>query len=318
MLPPLEKPPARSSINDPRALGSDLIDSQKKNKSGKFGRAFILLAVVLLIGWGMWRILPYIPGIPQDVRLKSAEYIRSPHVYRYDTAAYNPDQAPLSPEWVKLIIDKKNNQANFESSTGEQVSVSLGESEWIEACENQFRVEALPLPDGLTLGSTTFQNPMLIMVCDMWAVGEKIRPARIVLMERSILENNPFYMGMECKPKQGLCMSFAEVLIELAVRVVDVDTKQVLPTAQITISSGMGLQEFTGSFRIPVYTAMQVEYQISMPGYAEKIGEISNFYGNKMEIMYFDSSDRTHGMSDSFDLEEYDKEVEYNIELSKE
>jgi hypothetical protein len=62
---------------------------------------------------------------------------------------------------------------------------------------------------------------------------------------------------------------------------------------------------------------MQLEYQISMPGYVDKIGEISNFYGNKLEIMYFDNTDRTHGMGETFDLPANDQELDYSIELSK-
>lgn len=243
--------------------------------------------------------------------------MRSPHIYRYDTAGYDPERAPLAPEWIRLKIDREGNQAIFESSTGERVSVTLGEPQWIKACENQFLVESFPLPDGLALGSIEFHKPNLIVVCEMWAAGEKVRPVRLVIKEGSILQNNPFYMGMECNPKQETCMSFAEILSELVGTIIDADTRQALPTAHITISSGMGIQEFSGSFQLPVYTAMQLEYHISMPGYVDKIGEISNFYGNKVEIMYFDNADRTHGMGDIFDLPGNGQELDYNIELSK-
>lgn len=112
-------------------------------------------------------------------------------------------------------------------------------------------------------------------------------------------------------------MSFAEQLGELVGTIIDADTGQVLPTALIAISSGMGIQEYTGSFRIPVYVGMQAEYRITLPGYLDKTGEISNFYGNKVEIMYFTNSDHTQGSGENLDMSEYDREVEYNIELSK-
>jgi hypothetical protein len=124
-------------------------------------------------------------------------------------------------------------------------------------------------------------------------------------------------MGMECNPKLEICISFAETLSELVGTIIDADTGQALPTAQITISSGLGIKEYTGSFRLPVYVAMQLEYRVTMPGYEDKIGEISNFYGNKMEIMYFTTTDRTQGRSDIFDLPGYGQEVDYSIELSK-
>jgi hypothetical protein len=204
----------------------------------------ILLVILVIIGWGAWRILPYIPFIPQYIRLKSAVYQRSPHIYRYDTAAYDSERAPLAPEWIRLNIDRENNQAVFESSTGERVNVTLGEPHWVNACENQFEVEFYPLPDGLTLGSIEFQNPILIVACEMWAAGEKIRPVRVVIKEGPIPENHPFYMGMECNPQQETCMSFAETLGELVVTIIDAETGQALPTARITISSGWASKSF--------------------------------------------------------------------------
>jgi hypothetical protein len=298
-------------------MGPEITTPQNTKKTGKYQLVIILLVILLLIGWGAWRILPYIPFIPQYVRLKSAVYLRSPHVYSYDTAGYDPEQAPLAPEWIRLNIDRENNQAVFESSTGERVSVTLGEPQWVKGCENQFRVESFPLADGLTLGTIEFQKPILIVACDMWAAGEKIRPVRLVIKEGPIPENHPFYMGMECNPKQEICMSFAETLSELVGTIIDADTGQALPTAQITISSGLGIKEYTGSFRLPVYVAMQLEYRVTMPGYEDKIGEISNFYGNKMEIMYFTTSDHTQGSGGIFDLPGYGQEVDYSIELSK-
>jgi hypothetical protein len=311
------RPPIEPSKKVHGDMGPEITAQQYSKKTNQYQRTIILLVILLIIGWGAWRILPYIPFIPQHVRLKSALYLRSPHVYRYDTAGYDPEQAPLAPEWIGLSIDRENNQALFESSTGEKVSVTLGEPQWVKGCENQFRVESFPLPDGLTLGSIEFQKPILIAACDMWAAGEKVRPVRLVIKERPVPEDHPFYMGMECNPKQEICMSFAESLTKLVGTIVDADTGQTLPTAHITISSGLGIKEYTGSFRLPVYVAMQVEYQVTMPGYEDKIGEISNFYGNKMEIMYFTTSDHTQGRGDIFDLTGYGQEVNYSIELSK-
>ena len=112
-------------------------------------------------------------------------------------------------------------------------------------------------------------------------------------------------------------MSFAETLSELIRTIIDADTGQSLPTAHIIISSGMGIQEYFGSFRLPVYVAIQLEYQVSMPGYEDKIGEISNFFGDKMEIMYFTNADHTQGRGDIFDLPESGQEVDYSIKLFK-
>jgi hypothetical protein len=317
MHPQMVRPPVEPSKKMHGDMGSEMTAPQNTKKSSKYQLMIILLVILLIIGWGGWRILPYIPFIPQSVRLKSAVYLRSPHIYRYDTAGYDSERAPLAPEWIRLTLDRENNQAVFESSTGEQSIVTLGKPQWVKGCENQFRVESFPLLDGLTLGSIEFQKPSLIVACDMWAAGEKIRPVRLVIKEGPIPEENPFYFGMECNPKQEICMSFAETLSELVGTVIDAETGQALPAAHITISSGMGTQEYSGSFRLPVYAAMQLEYRVINPGYADKIGEISNFYGNKMEIMYFTTSDHTQGRGDIFDLPGYGQDVDYSIELSK-
>ena len=311
------RPPVEPSKNVHGDVGSVITSPQSTKKTSQYQRMIILLVILLLIGWGAWRILPYLPFIPHYVRLKSTLYLRSPHVYRYDTAGYDPERAPLAPEWIRLNIDRENKQAYFESSTGERLSVTLGEPQWVKGCENQFRVESFPLSDGLALGLIEFQKPILIVACDMWAVGEKIRPVRLVIKEGPIPENQPFYFGMECNPKQEICMSFAETLNELVGTIIDADSGQALPTAHITISSGLGTQEYTGSFRVPVYVGLQLEYRVSMPGYIEKIGEISNFYGYKMEIMYFTNTDHSQGRGDIFDLPGFGQEVDYSIELSK-
>jgi hypothetical protein len=317
MHPQMVRPPIEPSKKMHGDMGSEISAPQNTKKTGKYQLMIILLVILLIIAWGAWRIFPYFPFIPQHVRLKSAVYLRSPHIYGYDTAGYDPERAPLAPEWIRLNIDRENNLAVFESSIGEQASVTLGEPQWVKGCENQFRVESFPLPDGLTLGSIEFQKPILIVACEMWAAGEKIRPVRLVIKEGPIPEDQPFYFGMECNPKQEICMSFAETLSELVGTVIDVETGQALPAAHITISSGMGTQEYTGSFRVPVYVAMQLEYRVTMQGYVDKIGEILNFYGNKMEIMYFTTSDHTQGRGDIFDLPGYGQEMDYSIELTK-
>jgi hypothetical protein len=254
---------------------------------------------------------------PQKAKRTSKYQLRSPHVYRYDTAGYDPERAPLEPQWIRLDIDRENHQAVFESSSGERVSKTLGEPQWVQACENQFRVESFPFPDGLVLGTIEFQKPILVVACEMWAAGEKVRPVRFVIKEGPIPADHPFYMGMECNPMQEICMSFAEPLGDLVGTIIDADTGQTLPTAHVTISSGMGINEYTGSFRLPIYTAMQLEYRVTLAGYEDKIGEISNFYGNKMEIMNFTNADHTQGSGEIFDLSEYGQEVDYSIELSR-
>jgi len=315
--PGMDRSPMKPTINTHREMRTEITTTQYSKGIGKYRRILFLLVILLFIGWGVSKILPYIPFIPQSVRLKSAVYLRSPHVYRYDAAGYDPEQAPLAPEWIRLNIDRENDQAIFESSTGERVSVALGKLQWLQACENQYHVESFLLPDGFTLGSISFHKPILIVACDMWAAGEKVRPARLLIKERPNTENPTFFMGMECNPKQEICMSFAEALSDLVVTIIDAETGQALPNAHITISSGLGIQDYTGSFRLPVYVAMQMEYKVTLPGYEDKIGEISNFYGNKIEIMHFTNADHTRGSGDTFDLPGYGQKLDYSIELSK-
>jgi len=279
--------------------------------------AIVLLVVLVLAVWAFWRIFPYLPFIPHDVRLSSATYLRSPHVYLQSPVGYDPAQAPLAPEWVRLSIERENKQAFFESSTGERVRVRLGKLYWVQGCENQYRMEVLPLETGLTLGPLAFQQPVLIVVCDMWAAGEKIRPATVVLWEGPISQHDPFYLGVQCHPGGVLCLVFAQAMGELEGAVTDAATGEALPAARILLSSGMGIQEFAGSFRLPVYARMQVAYQISMPGYADLTGEIQNSYQNKLFIQDNPHPDGSERQGAAIDLPGDGQQVEYTFVLSK-
>jgi hypothetical protein len=318
VLPPIDRPTQVVSRDDYGAVQSDEIELQNKKKSGRYGLAIILVLILTLIGWAAWKIFPYIPGIPRYVKLESATYQRSAHVYRYENAGYDPNQAPLAPEWTSLVIDTKNHLATLETSTGKEIRINLGEPQLVNACENQFLVETYRLSIDLDLGNTTIQNPVLIVACEMWAVSEKVRPTRLVIKEGPIPEGNIFFTGMECHPQQEKCMSYAEALGDLSVTVIDAETKQALPDAHVVISSGLGIQEFNGSFKLPIYTAMQLEYQVSLSGYLTKTGQISNFYGTKLEIMYQGVVDPARGNGYIFDLPGNGQTVEYQIELAKE
>lgn len=309
-----ERVEGQQEIGDAASYRSQISSLLHAGKTGRWGRFIILLIVLGIVAYAVWRILPYFPLFPHRVTLHSAEFLRSPHVYSQSPVGYDPAQPPLVPEWVRLSIERENNQAFFESSTGERVRVALGKPYWVKGCENQYQMEAFPLAEGLSLGSLTFQKPVLIVVCDMWAAGEKLRPARVVIRDGSIPENDPFFLGVQCNSGM-LCLTFAEALGDLVGTVVDAETGEALPTVRIILSSGMGIQEFTGSFRLPVYDSMQTAYQISMPGYVDLVGEIFNFYGNKMDIMYFTNADHTQGSGNMLDVPGYGQDVDYTFEL---
>jgi hypothetical protein len=98
MLPHADLPPETASHNEPESVRREIIGSQNKKKQGKYRLALILFILLGFIIWGIWKILPYVPGLPHFVRLKSATYLRSAHVYRYDSSGYDPTQALLIPE----------------------------------------------------------------------------------------------------------------------------------------------------------------------------------------------------------------------------
>jgi hypothetical protein len=277
----------------------------------------VLLVLLLLVVYAAWRILPYLPLFPKEVRLRSALYLRSPHVYTQSPVGYDPAQPPLAPEWVRLRIEREKSQAFFESSTGETVRVTLGKPRWVSGCENQYAMEAFPLAGELSLGSLTFRQPLLIVVCDMWSVGQKIRPARVVLWEGPIAADNVFYMGVQCHPGGTLCLVFAEALGDLVTTVIDAGTGQPLPAAQIVLSGGMGIQEFTGGFRLPLYTSIQVAFQIHEPGYVDRTGEIQNVLGTKLSILDNPNPNPGQGQGGMFALPGYGQQVDYTFELSR-
>jgi hypothetical protein len=283
--------------------------------------AVIILVVVGLLCRGL---IPYLGLINKKVTLHTAVYLRSPHSYSSSEMSYDPTKPLPAPEWVKLFIQREDSQAFFESSSGEKVRVELGKPYWVGGCENQYDMEAFPLSEPLTLGSLTFQQPVLVVVCDLWAAGEKIRPGRVVIyegptsaMQGPLSGQSPFFMGVQCNPGQADCLAFSEGVGDLGARVVDSVTGEALPDAKILISSGLGNQEFTGGFLLQVYNAMGVAYQVSLAGYEDKVGEIKNFYGNKLEVMYYTTPDHSQGMGDTLELTGYGQQVNYAITLSK-
>jgi hypothetical protein len=277
----------------------------------------LLLVLLLLVIYAGWRILPYHPLFPRRITLHSAMYLRSPYAYPHSLVDDDPPQSLPAPEWVRLSIERENNLAIFESSTGEKVRTALGKPYWVKGCEDHFRIEAFSLPDGLSLGSITFHQPVLIAVCKGWSADQKIRPISVVIKEGPITEKDPFYMGVQCNPEGESCMVFAEALGELVGTVVDAETGEPLPMASIILSSGMGVQEFTGAFRLPVYEGFGVAYQISMPGYEQRVGEIKQYYGNKLDIMYFTNADHSRGRGGDVDLPGFGQQVDYTFELTR-
>jgi hypothetical protein len=310
--PILQDIPGQHKTHNTRGTPSRL---QNKKERG-WGCVIAMLAVFLAVAWAAWRILPYMPFYPQRIILKSAEFLRSPHVYTRSDIEFNPAQPPLEPEWNRLSVDRENALAVFESTGGESIRATLGKSYWVSGCENQFQIEVFPLTRKISLGLLTLQQPVLVVVCDMWGASDKLRPERVVLMERPIPGSNPFFLGVQCN-SGAPCLAFAESLGELVVTVFDSETGEPLPDARITLSNGMGIQEFDGGFRLPVYVSLQTAYQILLPGYEDRVGEIFNYFGNKMDIMYFTNAEHTRGSGDTLELPGNGQQVEYVIKLVK-
>lgn len=278
------------------------------------GGGFLL---VLLIGCIIF-VLFTMPIFPQSVRLKSAIYLRTPHTYTMDSAGYDPSQLPLEPSWFHMDIDRENNRVSFRSTSGEEVTALLGKPTWVSGCESQYRVEAFPFQSRFSLGSVTFKQPFLVMVCDMWSRSEKFRPGRIIITEGPIAEDHPFMFGVRCEPGSTNCISFAEKIGELVLDVKDEQTGIILSDANIQLSSGMGIEDYTGEARIPLYAGIQMEFKISQPGYLEKVGKIDIISGNKLGIDVFSNPEKTTGEGAIVDLPPSGQPVGYSFLLTKE
>lgn len=288
-------------------------------------RTIFIGAIILVVAGLLCRgLIPYGGLIHKKVTLHTGIYLRSPRTYPSSEIVYDPGKPVPAPEWVKLFIQREDSQAFFESSSGEKVRVDLGDSYWEEGCESQYNMEAFPLSGPLTLGSLTFQQPVLVVVCDMWPAGQKLRPGRVTIFEGStsakegsLSGQSPFFLGLICNPGDMNCMTFAEELGEMVATVVDSVTGEPLPEAKILISSGLGEQEFMGGFRLPVYANMEVAYRVSLPGYEDKVGVIRNFYGDKLDIMYYTNPEHSQGTGETFNLAGDGQQVTCTIPLSK-
>lgn len=258
------------------------------------------------------------PIFPQNVRLKSAIYLRTPHVYTMDNAGYDSSQPPLEPAWFQMNVDRENSQVIFQSTSGEVVRVNLGNPTWFSGCESQYRVEAFPFQSGFTLGSVTFKQPYLVLACDMWSRSEKYRPGRMIITEGPIAADHPFMFGVRCESNSTNCISFAEKIGELVLDVKDEQTGEILSAATIQISSGMGIKDYIGEARFPLYAGIQMEFKINQPGYLEKEGKIDIIYGKKLSIDVFSNPEKTTGEGAILDLPPSGQPVGYSFLLTKE
>jgi hypothetical protein len=119
-------------------------------------------------------------------------------------------------------------------------------------------MEYFPLPVAeIQLGDVNIENPILMVACEMWARGEKVHPARLVLREGPLPESDTFYMGVECRDEKATCLYFGQAYGVLNVNAIEVQTESILPDAKIILENEMGIQIFTGKFSLPLYAGIQ-------------------------------------------------------------
>jgi hypothetical protein len=272
------------------------VDAMNNRKA--MTKTIIWVVVLLVILYGLWRIVLFLPIIPHKVTLPTGDYLPAPSVYLHDSVNYDPLHPPLESKIMRIHVDRSAGQLVFYFLTGEIQTVPLGKAGTVTGCEHQFSMEYFPLPiQELQLGSVLIQEPILMVSCEMWARGEKIRPAKLILRQGPLPQGDTFNFGPSCKQPEEICLYFGQEYGILTGDVMDAQSGKLLPEAQIVLTNEMGIQEFTGQFQLPLYAGLQMKYQISAPGYPDLTGEISNSYAIKLFIDTVFPMDQASGYS---------------------
>ena len=120
---------------------------------------------------------------------------------------------------------------------------------------------------------------------------------------------NAFYFGPTCKPEEPKCLYFGLALGVLKGEIVEAQSGEPLPGAQISLEDPVGIQEYTGNFSLPWNTAC------TRRAIRDLVGVIDHSYGTKLGSMHFFGADRSRGSGDMLDIPSYGQEISYTFRL---
>lgn len=244
----------------------------------------ISLLVLAAVVWLVYQVNSYIPIFIRQVKMPSGVYLRSPQAYNTDTNIYDPSKASFLPNLAQVIIDRDDGEVTFFFINGKEITVPLGKPHQVSGCEGQYTMQAFLLDTVLDFGQVVFTQPMLVVACEMWAKGERVRPAKIVLREGPLPTSQEYRFGIGCQPEEKACVSFGQSLGELRGEVVDEQTGEPLPDAQISLTNALRDDHYAGSFSVQIYAGYQASIRITMPGYDDMIGKIHQSYETRLFI----------------------------------
>lgn len=281
-------------------------------------KTIIILAVISLILYGLYRLILFLPIFPQKVPLPDGSYLPAASVYMYDTVRYDPLQPPLDSQIARLNVDRSAGEVVIQFLDGQELAVPLGKVAQVIGCEHQFSMEYLPLSiQELRLGSVHMQDPILMVSCEMWARSEKLRPAKLILREGPLQQGDPFVFGTLCQQPEEICLYFGQEYGTLVANVIDAQSGQPLPGAQITLENGMGIQKYTGEFKLPLYAGVQVKFTVSAPGYPDLNGQIANRYADQLMISFVSPIGQAGGFSQLLDMPSEDLELPFSFRMGE-
>lgn len=131
----------------------------------------VVILILLLVFWRYIFILPL--WFHQKVNIPSGIYLPSPSVVQSSEIKYDPLHPPLDTDISSIRVDHSKGEVIFNFQTGEQLTVQFGEASRVTGCEHQFSMEYFLLHvQELQLGSVLVHNPILMVSCDMRAMGE--------------------------------------------------------------------------------------------------------------------------------------------------
>lgn len=278
-------------------------------------RIAIILLFLLGLGVGLALIFCFVffilPTIPHRVNLPSGHYLRSSSVYQEQSSVYDPLNLPAAEGLTALVLDREGEKVTLNFSSGQSLSVALGTGGRVQACENHYLVEYIKLDAvDLQIDGVIFHEPILMVACEMWAIGEKVRPAKMILFDGPLPESSDLFQGISCSNKEA-CLSFGRAFGTLHAIVADSNTGNTLPGAVSVFENELGVQTFTGEFELPLYAGVQYNYRISAAGLPDRVGRLANSYDTKVFIDTVHPQGAAQGYSQIIEMPDYGKTLDF-------
>lgn len=222
---------------------------------------------------------------------------------------------PIALNITGVEMDRGNRQAIFKLGDGDEIAVpwkNASASTWGEGCptnSGSTRMEIVYLEgDELVLDGITFEHPVLVATCPS-------PPMVIVLREADGIGSH--LPAVACDWSEGAkCVYFAQDYVTLEGLIVDAETQEAIPNAEIVFSSPAGRQSFSGVYHLSLPGGAVLDFTIHAPGFQDANGQIE--ISSDTVVFRFETGVYAGEPAQAYWIGDPDKPIEWNFSLAPE